>query len=240
MCREFTGHRWIPRTKTSALIFSLICTWINGWAINREAGDLRRYRTHYDVPVMYWPYVLGIHRSPVNSRCKCQWREALMFSLICAWIKGWANNREVGDLRHHRAQYDVTVMLLFLTLLLYQNQLITIFSNILLQKFDYIDLQYSGITTLLLTSIFMTILHVCWYVIRMLYVRFHQALSKQYKFHVFFNNEHWIDLRKGLMPGIDLHCRISCYVDGQFHKSRLYTHICQCYEFLVWQAHMIN
>ena len=128
----------------------------------------------------------------------------------------------------------------FLTLSLYQNQLITIFSNILLQKFDYIDLQYSGITTLLLTSIFMTILHVCWYVIRMLYVRFHQALIKQYKFHVFFNNEHWIDLRKGLMPGIDLHCRISSYVDGQFHKSRLYTHICQYYEFLVWQAHMIN
>ena len=118
LCREFTGHRWIPRTKTSALIFSLICTWINGWAINREAGDLRRYRTHYDVPVMYWPYVLGIHRSPVNSRCKCQWHEALMFSLICAWINGWANNREVGDLRHHRAQYDVTVMLLFFNIVI--------------------------------------------------------------------------------------------------------------------------
>ena len=36
-----------------ALVFSLICVWINGWVNNREAGDLRRYRAHYDVSVMY-------------------------------------------------------------------------------------------------------------------------------------------------------------------------------------------
>ena len=35
-----------------ALVFSLICVWINGWVNNRKAGDLRRYRTHYDVSVM--------------------------------------------------------------------------------------------------------------------------------------------------------------------------------------------
>ena len=35
-----------------ALMFSLICVWINGWVNNREAGDLRRYRAHYDVTVM--------------------------------------------------------------------------------------------------------------------------------------------------------------------------------------------
>ena len=34
-----------------ALMFSLICTWIHGWVNNREAGDLRRYRSHYDVTV---------------------------------------------------------------------------------------------------------------------------------------------------------------------------------------------
>ena len=34
----------------------------------------------------YWPFVQGIHRSPVNSLRKSQWRGALMFSLICAWI----------------------------------------------------------------------------------------------------------------------------------------------------------
>ena len=31
-------------------------------------------------------------------------------SLICAWINGWVNNRKAGDLRRHRAHYDVTVM----------------------------------------------------------------------------------------------------------------------------------
>ena len=35
-----------------ALMFSLICVWINGWVNNHEAGDLRRYRAHYDVTVM--------------------------------------------------------------------------------------------------------------------------------------------------------------------------------------------
>ena len=58
----------------------------------------------------YWPFVLGIHRSPVNSPRKGQWRGALMFSLICAWLNDWVNNREAGDLRRHRAHYDVIVM----------------------------------------------------------------------------------------------------------------------------------
>ena len=37
-------------------------------------------------------------------------RGALMVSLICAWMNGWINNREAGDLRRHLAHYDVTVM----------------------------------------------------------------------------------------------------------------------------------
>ena len=52
----------------------------------------------------------GIHRSPVNSPHKGQWRGALMLSLICAWINGWVNKREAGDLKRHRAHCDATVM----------------------------------------------------------------------------------------------------------------------------------
>ena len=59
---------------------------------------------------VYWPFVRGIHRWPVNSLHKGQWRGALMRSFICAWIYGWVNNREAGDLRRHPAHYDVTVM----------------------------------------------------------------------------------------------------------------------------------
>ena len=59
----------------------------------------------------HWPFVRGIHRSPVNSPHKDQWCGALMFSLICVWINGWINNRKAVDLRRYRAHYDVTVML---------------------------------------------------------------------------------------------------------------------------------
>ena len=59
----------------------------------------------------YWPFVRGIHRSPVNSPHKGQWRGALRFSLIYAWINGWVNNCEAGDLRRHRIFYDIIVMI---------------------------------------------------------------------------------------------------------------------------------
>ena len=70
LCRDFTGHRWIPRTKASDAelwCFSLICARINVWANNGDAGDLRRHLAHYVVIVMekascwwwlpatYWP-----------------------------------------------------------------------------------------------------------------------------------------------------------------------------------------
>ena len=59
----------------------------------------------------YWSFVRGIHRSPVNSPHKDQWRRALMFSLICAWKKnGLVNNLNAGDLRHHRGHHDLIVM----------------------------------------------------------------------------------------------------------------------------------
>ena len=54
----------------------------------------------------YWTFVQGIHWSPHKG----QWRGALMFSLICAWINERVNNREFGDLRRHRAHYNVTVI----------------------------------------------------------------------------------------------------------------------------------
>ena len=32
-----------------------------------------------------------------------------MFSFISAWINGWVNDREAGDLRRNRAHYDVII-----------------------------------------------------------------------------------------------------------------------------------
>ena len=55
LCGEFTGHWWLSLTKTSDAklwVFSLTCSWINGWVNSREAGDLRRHRAHCDVIVI--------------------------------------------------------------------------------------------------------------------------------------------------------------------------------------------
>ena len=62
-----------------ALMYSLICVWINGWVNNGEAGDLGRHRTHYDVivmicqqlPVLYLPlypiFCVGLYKYPNPS-----------------------------------------------------------------------------------------------------------------------------------------------------------------------------
>ena len=54
LCGEFTGHRWIPRTKASdAELWYFL--WSAPWIKNREAGDLKRHRAHYDVIVLGKP-----------------------------------------------------------------------------------------------------------------------------------------------------------------------------------------
>ena len=44
---EFPAQKPVTRN-----LFSLNCVWNNGWVNNHEAGELRRYRAHYDVIVM--------------------------------------------------------------------------------------------------------------------------------------------------------------------------------------------
>ena len=60
-------------------MFSLICVWINSWVNNHEAGDLKRYRAHYDVilmqylclPCIQWFISLGFY---CCSQQSLQWR----------------------------------------------------------------------------------------------------------------------------------------------------------------------
>ena len=86
---------------------------LSGWTISKMVSDYLGW--HYDVIKWkhfprYWPFVREIHRSPVNFPYKGQWRGALMFTLICARMNDWVNNREAGDLRRYLAHYDVIVM----------------------------------------------------------------------------------------------------------------------------------
>ena len=59
LCREFAIHRWTLRTKASDAelwCFLWSAPWINVWINNREAGDSKRHRTHYDITVMTVPW----------------------------------------------------------------------------------------------------------------------------------------------------------------------------------------
>ena len=84
--------------------------------------------------------------SPVNSPHKDQWRGALVFSLICAWINGWVNNRETVDLRCHRAHYDVIVMLQ--SVAYYMLMTINLSFRIITQlDWIYVDYKYRSMST---------------------------------------------------------------------------------------------
>ena len=63
LCGDFTGDRWITHTKASDAelwCFLWSAPWIKGWVNNREAGDLRRHRAHYDVIVMVSNFVVTV------------------------------------------------------------------------------------------------------------------------------------------------------------------------------------
>ena len=118
LCKSFSGvselrfHRGCAKEGS---IHHLCTTWNNETWCTLVDGSKQIHWSHDDVIKWkhfprYWPFVRGIHRSPVNSPHKGQWRGALMFTLICARINGWVNNREAGDLRRYRAHYDVIVM----------------------------------------------------------------------------------------------------------------------------------
>ena len=93
---EFTGHWWIPHTKASARAsdVSLIFVWINGWVNNRESGDLRCHRAHYDVIAMTMgihshlasQYLSGLRLRVVLQYCMCA------TSPICGRKQGRTNN----------------------------------------------------------------------------------------------------------------------------------------------------
>ena len=57
-------------------------------------------------------FVRGIHRSPLNSPRKGQWRGALILSLIWAWTNDRVNKRDAGDFIRQRAHYDIGVMMI--------------------------------------------------------------------------------------------------------------------------------
>ena len=72
---------------------------VMGWCVRHE------------METFFSSLALCAGNSPITGEFphKGQWRGALKFSMACARINGWVNNREAGDLRRHRAHYDVNV-----------------------------------------------------------------------------------------------------------------------------------
>ena len=65
-----------------ALMFSLICSWTNGWVNNRDAGDVRRHCAYYGVTVFkltifvlfdleVWRMTLKNNRAPMPHQALC-------------------------------------------------------------------------------------------------------------------------------------------------------------------------
>ena len=87
----------------------------NGFPLNdtyTHHDDVIKWK-HYP---RYWPFVRGFIGHRWITLIKAQRRGALIFFFICAWINAWVNNNEAGDLRCHRAHYDVIIMIEWLTL----------------------------------------------------------------------------------------------------------------------------
>ena len=59
----------------------------------------------------YRPFVMGIHRSPVDSLHKGPVTRTALFSLVFISTKCWINRRAARDLRRHGAHCHVIVML---------------------------------------------------------------------------------------------------------------------------------
>ena len=113
----------IHQVRCPCMPFTTLCgplhsLWLTVRHPNAPAARLRLFPAAFSIMMMssngtfsaLLALCAGIHRSPVNSSHKGQRRGALMFSLICAGIHAWVNNREAGDLRRHRAHYDIIVM----------------------------------------------------------------------------------------------------------------------------------
>ena len=59
------------------------CQHCSYWAYKWPFNYISWWRHQMDTRSVYWPFLRIIHRTPVDYPHKCQWRGALMFSLIC-------------------------------------------------------------------------------------------------------------------------------------------------------------
>ena len=128
LCGQFTGHRWIPRTKSSDMelwCFLRSAPWIDGWVNNREAGILRRHRAlrrHCNVKIGLLFQAISrvqLHNLPVNRIIQeikqTQNTHALSAvalvrnKSICTWYHVWWHPRPIMY-RNITKKYMISLM----------------------------------------------------------------------------------------------------------------------------------
>ena len=90
-----------------ALMFFLICARINDWVNNRDAGDLRRYRGHYDVIVMGLHLVHRCDTDAPVQKIRTDRKktfQVLKIGMICHAQDLWKLLRSRKQLRLHERQ----------------------------------------------------------------------------------------------------------------------------------------
>ena len=78
---QVTGEFFSQRPVTRSFDAFFICTWTNGWVNNRDAGDLRRYRAHYDVTVIR--RICNAENNSMTWRCNLTTPLPMLFWTPC-------------------------------------------------------------------------------------------------------------------------------------------------------------
>ena len=102
--------QWQTALQSNSVSHSVIDSYFQQWVLLMLFMKFPWWRHQMETFSALLALCAGNSPVPVDSPHKGQWRGALMFSLIYAWINDWVNNREAGDLRRQRGHCDVIVM----------------------------------------------------------------------------------------------------------------------------------
>ena len=85
------------------LMFSFVCAWTYGWVNNRDAGDFKRHRAHYDVVAIQTDIVEEAGHISRYHECHSgqRWTFLMLFSIIYkTWQRQQYPNRPLLSIKY--------------------------------------------------------------------------------------------------------------------------------------------
>ena len=114
-CRTF--HPWCLCIKTrclSWLFHDSSVSLATSWRLKSSSSAPRRFVQQLAQVTAKRPTSLALCEESIHMtkyhHCRNCIHDVMIFLWSAYWMNGWVNNREAGDLRRHRAHYDVIVM----------------------------------------------------------------------------------------------------------------------------------